>query len=172
MLYVLIFPLVDPGLRRLVGGGALRRVVAQQRGPHGLSEILYAFTSARGNNGSAFAGINANTPWYNETLGLAMHRGRFDDRPRLAIAGSLAARRRPPARHPADDGPLFAAARRRDRDRGRADVLPACSASARRRAFPAAPERCSGHDASAVSAWEGPLLRRRPLDSFRKLDPG
>ena len=50
-------------------------------GPHGLSEILYAFSSGTGNNGSAFAGLTANTPWYNTTLGLAMLFGRFlDDR--------------------------------------------------------------------------------------------
>lgn len=64
-------------------------------GPHGLSEILYAYTSAAGNNGSAFAGLNANTPWYNTTLGLAMLIGRFAYVvPVLAIAGSLAAKRK------------------------------------------------------------------------------
>jgi potassium-transporting ATPase potassium-binding subunit len=63
-------------------------------GPHGLSEILYAYSSATGNNGSAFAGINANTPWYNLTLGLAMLIGRFlYILPMLAIAGSLAAKK-------------------------------------------------------------------------------
>ena len=46
-------------------------------GPHGLGEILYAFSSATGNNGSAFAGLSANTPWYNTTLGLAMLGGRY-----------------------------------------------------------------------------------------------
>ena len=46
-------------------------------GPHGFSEILYAYTSATGNNGSAFGGLNPNTPWYNGTLGLAMLIGRF-----------------------------------------------------------------------------------------------
>ena len=60
-------------------------------GPHGFSEILYAYTSATGNNGSAFAGISANTPWYNGTLGLAMLIGRFlMIIPLLAAAGSLA----------------------------------------------------------------------------------
>jgi potassium-transporting ATPase potassium-binding subunit len=63
-------------------------------GPHGFSEILYAFTSATGNNGSAFAGISANTPFYNTTLGLAMYLGRFVMVvPILAIAGSLAAKK-------------------------------------------------------------------------------
>lgn len=60
-------------------------------GPHGLSEILYAYSSANGNNGSAFAGLTANTPWYNTTLGLAMLIGRFlMIIPILALAGSLA----------------------------------------------------------------------------------
>ena len=60
-------------------------------GPHGLTEILYAYSSANGNNGSAFAGLNANTPWFNTTLGLAMLVGRFlMIIPILAMAGSLA----------------------------------------------------------------------------------
>jgi len=60
-------------------------------GPHGLSEMLYAFTSATGNNGSAFAGISANTLWYNATIGVAMLVGRFMMIiPMLAIAGNLA----------------------------------------------------------------------------------
>jgi K+-transporting ATPase ATPase A chain len=63
-------------------------------GPHGFSEILYAFTSAAGNNGSAFAGISANTPWYNLTLGIDMLIARFlFIIPALAIAGSLAAKK-------------------------------------------------------------------------------
>jgi len=64
-------------------------------GPHGFAEILYAYTSAAGNNGSAFAGISANTPWYNLTLGLAMLIGRFlIIIPMLAVAGSLAAKKK------------------------------------------------------------------------------
>jgi len=60
-------------------------------GPHGLSEILYAYSSANGNNGSAFAGLSANTPWYNTTIGLAMLIGRFlMIVPIMAMAGSLA----------------------------------------------------------------------------------
>ena len=63
-------------------------------GPHGLSEILYAYTSATGNNGSAFAGLNANTPWYNLSLGFAMFFGRFMMLiPMLAIAGNLAGKK-------------------------------------------------------------------------------
>jgi K+-transporting ATPase ATPase A chain len=63
-------------------------------GAHGLSEILYAYSSGAGNNGSAFAGINANTPWYNLTIGLDMLVGRFlFIIPALAIAGSLASKK-------------------------------------------------------------------------------
>jgi K+-transporting ATPase ATPase A chain len=63
-------------------------------GPHGLSEILYAYSSGAGNNGSAFAGITANTPWYNLTIGLTMLVGRFlFIIPALAIAGSLAGKK-------------------------------------------------------------------------------
>jgi K+-transporting ATPase ATPase A chain len=68
------------------------------KGPHGFSEILYAFSSATGNNGSAFAGISAGTPWYNGLLGVAMWVGRFFMIvPVLAIAGSLAAKKYHPA---------------------------------------------------------------------------
>ncbi|WP_315762309.1 potassium-transporting ATPase subunit KdpA [Sphingomonas sp. Y38-1Y] len=68
------------------------------KGPHGFSEILYAFTSAVGNNGSAFAGLTANTPYYNGLLGVAMWLGRFFVIvPMLAIAGSLAAKKVVPA---------------------------------------------------------------------------
>jgi K+-transporting ATPase ATPase A chain len=66
-------------------------------GPHGFSEILYAYTSGAGNNGSAFAGLNANTLWYNATLGVDMFFGRFFMLiPILGIAGSLAAKKRVP----------------------------------------------------------------------------
>jgi K+-transporting ATPase ATPase A chain len=62
--------------------------------PHGFSEVLYAFTSAGNNNGSAFAGLGANTPFYNITLGIAMLIGRYWIAiPTLAIAGSLAAKK-------------------------------------------------------------------------------
>lgn len=66
-------------------------------GPHGLSEVLYAFTSAANNNGSAFAGLNANTPYYNLMLGFAMLLGRFGVLiPVLAIAGNLAQKKTSP----------------------------------------------------------------------------
>jgi len=67
-------------------------------GPHGLSEILYAYSSGAGNNGSAFAGLNANTPWYDTTLGIDMLLGRFGMIvPLLALAGSLAREKIVPA---------------------------------------------------------------------------
>jgi K+-transporting ATPase ATPase A chain len=80
------------------------------QGPHGLSEIFYAYASGTGNNGSAFAGLNANTPWYNLTIGLAMLIGRFlIIVPLLGAAGSLAAKRRVPATSGTfpTHGPLF-----------------------------------------------------------------
>ena len=90
MLYILIFPL---SILYFSGWSAVAPYGVSSlnnAGPHGLSEILYAYTSATGNNGSAFAGLNANTPWYNVTLGLAMLIGRFlMIVPALAIAGSL-----------------------------------------------------------------------------------
>jgi potassium-transporting ATPase potassium-binding subunit len=79
-------------------------------GAHGFSEILYAYTSATGNNGSAFAGINANTPWYNLSIGFAMLIGRFLMLlPLLAIAGSLAEKRQVPVSAGTfpTHGPLF-----------------------------------------------------------------
>jgi potassium-transporting ATPase potassium-binding subunit len=79
-------------------------------GPHGFSEILYAFTSGAANNGSAFAGISANTPWYNLTIGLSMLIGRFlIIIPMLAAAGSLAGKKRIPvtAGTLPTHGPLF-----------------------------------------------------------------
>ena len=95
MLYVLIFPLIVLGFTAIfvlsptVGLSSLNNT-----GPHGLSEILYAFTSAVGNNGSAFAGLNANTWWYNVSLGWAMLIGRFLMLvPVLALAGNLAQKR-------------------------------------------------------------------------------
>src|ERR1700761_9024308 len=99
MLYLLIFPLIILSLSAisvLAPGFGLSALSNQ--GPHGLSEILYAYTSATGNNGSAFGGLNANTRWYNITLGIAMFAGRFlIIVPMLAVAGSLVKKRRAPA---------------------------------------------------------------------------
>jgi K+-transporting ATPase ATPase A chain len=70
----------------------------QDKGPHGFSEVLYAFSSMGNNNGSAFAGLSANVPFYNLTGGLAMLFARYWLAiPTLAIAGSLAAKKRVPA---------------------------------------------------------------------------
>jgi K+-transporting ATPase ATPase A chain len=95
MLYVLIFPLlilVMTAISVLAPNFGLTSL--NNQGPHGLSEILYAFTSGVGNNGSAFAGLNANTLWYNSTLGINMLFGRFFMIiPTLAIAGSLASKK-------------------------------------------------------------------------------
>jgi potassium-transporting ATPase potassium-binding subunit len=79
-------------------------------GAHGFSEILYAYSSATGNNGSAFAGLSANTPWYNVTIGLAMLCGRFlMIIPLLAVAGSLAKKKQVPVSAGTfpTHGPLF-----------------------------------------------------------------
>jgi K+-transporting ATPase ATPase A chain len=81
-------------------------------GAHGFSEILYALSSAANNNGSAFAGLSANTPFYNLLLGIAMWFGRFGVIvPVLALAGSLAAKKRIPvsAGTLPTHGPLFVA---------------------------------------------------------------
>jgi K+-transporting ATPase ATPase A chain len=98
MLYVLIFPLTILSLTAVfvlspnIGLSSLAN-----QGPHGLTEILYAFTSAAGNNGSAFAGLNANTWWYNVTLGWTMLIGRFLMMiPVLALAGNLAQKKSVP----------------------------------------------------------------------------
>jgi K+-transporting ATPase ATPase A chain len=110
MLYVLIFPLVILSLAAWSAVAPYGLSSLNNAGPHGLSEILYAFTSATGNNGSAFAGISANTPWYNTTLGLAMLAGRFlMIVPALAIAGVLAGKKSAPpsAGTLPTTGPLF-----------------------------------------------------------------
>jgi len=95
MLYLLIFPLLILGFASitvLMPNFGLSGLT--NHGPHGLSEILYAYTSATGNNGSAFMGLNANTRWYNYSLAIAMFFGRFMMIvPMLAIAGSLAGKK-------------------------------------------------------------------------------
>ena len=98
MLYLLIFPLIILGLSAIsVLSPAFGLSALTNQGPHGLSEILYAYTSATGNNGSAFAGLSANTRWYNITLGIAMFAGRFlMIVPMLAVAGNLVKKRRVP----------------------------------------------------------------------------
>ena len=94
MLVVLIFPLVVLGFSAISAIKPYGTSGILNPGPHGLGEILYAFTSGAGNNGSAFAGITVNTPWYDATLGLTMLAGRFlMIIPMLAIAGNLAGKK-------------------------------------------------------------------------------
>jgi len=92
MLAVLIFPLtilIFTGISAVSPSFGTSSI--SNPGPHGLSQILYAFTSGAGNNGSAFGGLNANTHWYNVTIGVATIIGRFFIIiPMLAIAGNLA----------------------------------------------------------------------------------
>ena len=90
MLYVLIFPLIILGFCAWAAVSPSGTSSLNNAGPHGLTEMLYAFSSGAGNNGSAFAGLNANTPWWNSTLGLTMLGGRFlMIIPVLGIAGSM-----------------------------------------------------------------------------------
>jgi K+-transporting ATPase ATPase A chain len=98
MLAVLILPLVILGFTAVSSiSPAFGTSSLSNPGPHGLSEILYAFTSAAGNNGSAFGGLNANTTWYNVTIGLTTLFGRFFVIiPMLAVAGSLGRKKRIP----------------------------------------------------------------------------
>jgi K+-transporting ATPase ATPase A chain len=95
MLYVLIFPLVILILSSIsVLAPSFGTSQLNNAGPHGLSELLYAFTSGTGNNGSAFAGISANTYWYNTSIGVAILVGRFMMIvPMLAVAGNLATKK-------------------------------------------------------------------------------
>ena len=90
MLYILIFPLLVLGFSAWSAVAPYGISSLNNAGPHGLSEILYAYSSGAGNNGSAFAGLDANTPWWNVTTGVAMLFGRFwMILPVLAIAGSM-----------------------------------------------------------------------------------
>ena len=130
MLYVLVFALSILCFSAWSSVAPYGASKINNSGPHGLSEIVYAYTSATGNNGSAFAGITVNTYWYNTTLGLAMLIGRFlMIIPMMAIAGNLAMQegraafgRELPGLHAAVRG----AADRRDLDRRRVDVLSRC----------------------------------------------
>ena len=98
MLFALIFPLIILVLTAMSSVKPFGTSSIANPGPHGFSEMLYAFTEAAGNNGSAFGGLNANTTWYNVALGFAMLGGRFLMKvPMLAIAGSLAKKKYVPA---------------------------------------------------------------------------
>ncbi|HBF29732.1 potassium-transporting ATPase subunit KdpA [Rhizobium sp.] len=97
MLAVLILPTVILGFTAVSAMLSFAVASIGTPGPHGLSEILYAYTSAAGNNGSAMGGLNGNTLWYNTTLGISMLLGRFGYIvPVMAIAGSLAAKQKIP----------------------------------------------------------------------------
>ena len=90
MLYALIFPLIVLGFSAWSAVMPYGVSSLNNSGPHGLMEILYAYSSGAGNNGSAYAGLNANTPWYNVSLGIDMLAGRFlMIVPALGIAGSM-----------------------------------------------------------------------------------
>ena len=98
MLYVLIFPLIIlTGTAVFVLSPTIGLSSLGNQGPHGFTEILYAFSSAAANNGSAFGGLNANTWWYNVMLGFTMLGGRFLMMvPMLALAGNLASKKSVP----------------------------------------------------------------------------
>ena len=111
MLAVLVLPVTILGFTAVSVVSPFAALSIQDAGPHGLTEMLYAYTSAAGNNGSAFGGLTADTPWMNATLGIAMMLGRFAFLvPVLAIAGSLAAKPRAPEGPGTlpTHGPLFA----------------------------------------------------------------
>ncbi len=110
MLAVLIYPLTVLGFTAASVMLQTGLSSMNNAGPHGLSEVLYAFASANDNNGSAFAGLSGNTLWYNTTLGIAMFLGRFAFvLPLLAMAGSFAAKKKAPASTGTfpTHGPLF-----------------------------------------------------------------
>lgn len=110
MLAVLVLPLAILGFTALSAILPFAVSSIGTPGPHGLSEMLYAYSSAAGNNGSAFGGLSGNTPWYNTTLGIAMLLGRFAYVvPVMAIAGSLVRKTRVPASSGTfpTDRPLF-----------------------------------------------------------------
>lgn len=167
-------------------------------GAHGFSEILYAYSSAANNNGSAFAGLNADTQWFNSTLGLAMVLGRFLPMVFvLALAGSLA-EQKPVAGdrgHPAHrEAPVHGAAGGRDPDHHRSDLLPGAGAGSAGRGAgvmttdtqkqedsmsTATPTRAphqdvpTGHKESRVGAglFDPKQLLKSLPDACRKLDP-
>jgi potassium-transporting ATPase potassium-binding subunit len=94
MLVVLVFPLVILAFTAVSSVNGFGTSSISNPGPHGLSQMLYAFVSGAGNNGSAFAGLTVNTPWYDTTLGITMLAGRFlMIIPMLAIAGNLAGKK-------------------------------------------------------------------------------
>jgi K+-transporting ATPase B subunit/K+-transporting ATPase KdpA subunit len=145
-------------------------------GPHGLSEMTYAFTSATGNNGSAFAGLNANTKFYNVALGLAdVRRPLPDDHPadgNRRLAGGQEEGRRIGGDVPGRRAAVHVPPDRRDRDRRRSHLFPGPLARPVRRALP--DERGEGvlmSKSKKVSLFDRAILRRALADSFLKLSP-
>ena len=138
MMYILVVPIAVLGFSAasVILGSAKRSML--NPGPHGLTEVAYAFTSAGNNNGSAFGGLTGNTDWYNTTLGLTMLVGRFLlIVPVLAIAGSLARKQPVPVSagtFPTNTAAVRRAARRRRPDRRRPHLLPGGRPRAHRRA--------------------------------------
>ena len=128
MLAILVLPLSMLGFTALAVVLPTGTASILNPGPHGFSEVLYAYTSATANNGSAFGGLTGNTPFYNTTLGLAMLIGRFMMIvPMLAVAGSLAAKKIVPTSagtFPTHGGLFVGLLVGVDPDRRRPDLLP------------------------------------------------
>ena len=147
MLYVLIFPLLILVLTAVSVLYPTALAGLNNNGPHGFSEILYAYVSTAGNNGSAFGGLTTNTNWYNLTLAFNMLAGRFLMMvPMLALAGNLAQKKSVPpssGTFPVNTTAVHRAAGGRDLDRRRVDVFPRAQpwthsrtpAAARRKTF-------------------------------------
>ena len=135
MLALLILPLAILGFSAAAAMLPTALQSLANAGPRGLTEILYAYSSAAGNNGSAFAGLSANTPWYNTTLGIAMLLGRFAYVvPVMAIAGALAAKKKVPVSSghvPHARRAVHRPAHRRHPDPRRSAVFPRARAWAR-----------------------------------------
>ena len=182
MLAVLIYPLVVLGFS---GASVLLQTALDSlgnSGPHGLSEIIYAYASTNANNGSAFAGLNGNTLWFNTTLGLAMLLGRFAYVvPVLALAGASGGEEENPGvgghvpdRRSAVRRPVG----RRDRHPLPPAIFPRPLARAGRRALPDAQrqdvligDRPMSSKAKSQGLFDGTIIAAAAIDALRKLDP-
>ena len=182
MLAVLIYPLVVLGFS---GASVLLQTALDSlgnSGPHGLSEIIYAYASTNANNGSAFAGLNGNTLWFNTTLGLAMLLGRFAYVvPVLALAGAPGGEEEDPdlGGHVPDRWPAVRRALgRRHRHPLLAAIFPGALARAGRRALRDAQRQDVLIGGRPMSSKEKPqglfdstILAAAAIDAVRKLDP-
>ena len=180
MLALLILPLAILGFSAAAAMLPTALESLANAGPHGLTEILYAYSSAAGNNGSAFAGLTANTPWYNTTLGIAMLLGRFAYVvPVMAIAGALAAKKKVPASSgtfPTHGAAVRRPAHRRDPDPRRPAVFPGARARPDRRALPDARRQdvlkeLHPMTTKAIPLLDAGILRQAALDAVAKLAP-